>query len=116
MSVSLTDFQTLVGFIYRSITIADYLSHASLISPAQAAAVLSSYNANITVAGPPVPTLYQAARLTQDNCATLWVLGTLTPKALAYGNALLVTFPDQDENGRPVSNWGTLITGLCSTF
>jgi hypothetical protein len=115
MSVSITQFQTVTGFVYRSVTVTDYLASSALITPAQATAVLAAYNASITV-GPPLATLADAAKFTQDNCAALWVLGTLTAKTTTYGNALLATFPDQDENGRPVANWGTLIVGLASTF
>jgi hypothetical protein len=117
MSVSIIQFNQITGFVASSCWNAS-LAEGATITTAEAAAVLAAWNANILVSGSAALDLQAAAAQTLDQLAARWTLGDPNIKAAcsAYGNALLTTFPDQNEGGRPIANWATLIVGLASTF
>lgn len=110
ISTSITNFDTISGFVYRACWMTEVLRLSSQITPAQAAAVLASWNATIRGGGPIAATLPAAAADTKEDLATLWNVPFLLKGACtSFGVALLATFPEQEVNAHPCSNWGILI-------
>lgn len=62
----------------------------------------------------PAANLPEAADDAFDNLNTLWLAGTLKSKLGAFCTSLLDTFPQQDQNANPVSNWLVVIFALQS--
>jgi hypothetical protein len=110
ISTSITNFDTISGFVYRACWMTEVLRLSSQISPAQAAAILGSWNATIRGAGPVAGSLPVAAADTKEDLATLWnVPFQLKGACTSFGISLLATFPEQDIVSHPCSNWGILI-------
>jgi len=59
-------------------------------------------------------TLPDAATIAADNLYTLYVGGTLKTKLTAFWGSILPTFPEQENNSHPVSNWLILIANLAN--
>lgn len=53
--------------------------------------------------------LPDAAVIAADNLYTLYIANTLKTKCTAFWQSIIDTFPDQDVNSHPVSNWLILI-------
>lgn len=53
--------------------------------------------------------LVDAASDSFNDCYALWLANTLKAKLALFANGLLPTFPQQQLNAHPVSNWLTLI-------
>jgi len=61
-------------------------------------------------------TLVEAANLSYKQLDLKWTANTLDTATLAFATAANPTFPDSDQNSRPVGNWLILIDALVSTM
>jgi hypothetical protein len=115
MSVSLTDYATMAGYVSKACWMANYLNGQELITAAQATASLAAYNTTIN-SGLTVASLSLAAQQAEYTLNGLWLLGTLKAAVIAFAKALLAVCPDQDVFARPIAHWATVIYSLASTF
>jgi hypothetical protein len=119
IATSINNFNIVSGYVYRACWMTEFLRTSSQITPAQAAAVLASWNANIkAAAGAPQLTLPDAADKTQEAIATWWNTpgSQMKSRCDAFGSTLLSQFLEQDLASHPCSNWGVLIVDFTSTF
>ena len=119
VSTTITNFDVISGYVYRACWMTEQLNVQGLITPAQAAAVLASWNGNIkALAGPIALSLPSAAAQTQEALATWWNTPGVVFKirCFNFGNDMLAQFPEEQPDSHPCSNWGLLIEDLASTF
>jgi hypothetical protein len=118
ISTSITNFDTISGFVYRACWMTEYLRATSQITPAQATAVIAAWNGQIKAAGPAILTLPECAANTQEALAVWWNTPgpQLKGRCQSFGSQLLGLFPEQAIASHPCSNWGTLILDFATTF
>lgn len=118
ITATLVEFNTVSDYVYRCCWMTNQLDNQSLITFAQAQAVLAAWNTAIKApAGFPQFGLVPAANKTKENLDAWFNLGgALKTQVQLFGTLVLSIFPEQEIQSHPCSNWGVLILDFATTM